>query len=79
MSGTIGGIVGSMEITVTYPFEYLKTVMQLDKKYNEMGLVRIFKHVYRTQGFLGLYRGYASCLVFVAPVYVVRFASYQFA
>jgi hypothetical protein len=27
----IGGVVGAIEISLTYPTEYLKTVMQLDK------------------------------------------------
>ena len=78
-SGIIGGIVGGVEITITYPIEYLKTVMQLNKHFQKMGLVGITKHVYNTQGFLGLYRGYSSLLVFAIPKATVRFGGFQFA
>jgi hypothetical protein len=33
MSGVVGGMAAGIEISFSYPFEYLKTVMQLDKKY----------------------------------------------
>lgn len=46
MSGVVGGMAAGIEISFSYPFEYLKTVMQLDKKYQRMGLGGIFKHVY---------------------------------
>ena len=31
MNGLAGGITGAVEISITYPTEYLKTVMQLNK------------------------------------------------
>ena len=68
-----------IEIPFSYPFEYLKTVMQLDKKYQRMGLGGIFKHVYNNQGFFGLYRGYSSLLAFTMPNSAVRFGGFQFA
>jgi hypothetical protein len=34
----LGGITGAMEISITYPTEYVKTVMQLYPEKNAMGV-----------------------------------------
>ena len=39
----LGGITGAMEITITYPTEYIKTVMQLNPDKNAMGMGGVFR------------------------------------
>ena len=78
-SGLAGGIVGAIEISITYPTEYVKTVMQLNERYRAMGITGVFRHVYSTQGFLGLYKGYSALLLFAIPKNTVRFGAFQYA
>jgi len=42
-----GGIVGAIEISITYPTEYLKTVLQLDKTKYDLGMINLAKETYR--------------------------------
>jgi len=37
LAGVAGGITGAIEISCTYPTEYIKTAMQLKPEYNKMG------------------------------------------
>lgn len=39
MSAVIGGITGAIEISITYPTEYVKTVMQLYPEVNKRGAI----------------------------------------
>ena len=39
MNAVIGGITGAMEISITYPTEYVKTVMQLYPEANKQGAI----------------------------------------
>lgn len=79
LSALIGGVTGAIEISCTYPTEYIKTVMQLHKGEGKppkaMELVRetVGKH-----GPLGLYRGYSALLMFSVPKNYVRFGTYTF-
>lgn len=75
----LGGAVGAIEISCTYPTEYLKTVMQLDKTKNTLGLAGLAKETFRNNGFFGFYRGYTALLIFSAPKTSVRFAAYEWA
>lgn len=72
----LGGITGAMEITITYPTEYIKTVMQLKPEMNSMGMGGVFRHTMADQGFFGLYRGYSALLLFSIPKNTVRFGAY---
>ena len=63
----LGGITGAIEISCTYPTEYTKTVMQLYTEKNRMGAVGVIKDTVKTNGFLGLYRGYSALLMFSVP------------
>lgn len=76
---SIGGLVGAIEISCTYPTEYIKTVMQLDKVSNSLGTVGTIKETFRTYGMLGFYRGYSALLIFSMPKNGVRFGAYEFA
>lgn len=37
---------GGIEISCTYPTEYLKTVMQLDKSKNSLGMIGLAKETF---------------------------------
>lgn len=74
----LGGITGAIEISCTYPTEYTKTVMQLYKEKNSMGAVNVIKDTVKTNGFLGLYKGYGALLMFSVPKNYCRFGTYTY-
>lgn len=74
-----GGIVGAIEISCTYPTEYLKTVLQLDKTKYDLGLKGLAKETFKTHGIFGFYRGYTALLLFSMPKNSVRFGAFEFA
>lgn len=76
MAGVAGGITGAIEISITYPTEYAKTVMQLYPDKNKLGMVGLAKETVRERGFFGLYRGYSALLLFSIPKNYVRFGAY---
>ena len=78
MSALIGGVVGACEICFTYPFEYTKTVMQLEKAKNELGAIKTIKETVSNRGFFGLYRGYSALLMFTVPKVYIRFGTFSF-
>lgn len=43
----LGGVVGAIEISITYPTEYLKTVLQLDKSKYQLGMSGLAKETFR--------------------------------
>ena len=74
-----GGITGAIEISITYPTEFVKTQLQLDessskggtpKKYN--GPVDCVKKTIQNRGFFGLYRGLSVLLYGSIPKSAVR-------
>jgi solute carrier family 25 (mitochondrial citrate transporter), member 1 len=75
----IGGITGAIEISITYPTEYIKTVMQLYPEKNKMGAINLVKHTMAENGYFGMYRGYSALLLFSIPKNYVRFGAYQYA
>ena len=79
LAGIAGGITGAIEISCTYPTEYTKTVMQLNKNENARGTLGVLKHTFNERGFFGLYRGYSALLLFAIPKNYVRFGSFQYA
>jgi len=74
-----GGITGAIEISITYPTEYVKTVMQLNHSMAKKGVVGVFKHTYNTNGFFALYKGYSALLLFSVPKNYVRFSGFTYA
>jgi len=79
LSAVAGGITGAIEISITFPTEYLKTVMQLNPDKNKMGMLNVLKDTVKTHGPLGLYRGYTALLLFSVPKNYVRFGSNELA
>lgn len=53
LSAIAGGITGAIEISITFPTEYLKTVMQLYPEQNKKGTVSVIKETLSTKGPLG--------------------------
>lgn len=78
-SGLIGGMSGMIEISLVYPFDFVKTYMQVDKKYCKMGFVELNKQIYKKNGFLGYYKGYNVLFLFSIPKNITRFSTYHFA
>lgn len=72
-------MVGAIEISCTYPTEYVKTCMQLDKAKQKLGAFGVIGETFRTNGILGFYRGYSSLLIFNMPKNSVRFYTYEWA
>ena len=50
----LGGITGAIEISITFPTEYLKTVMQLYPEMNKKGTIGVIKETLQTKGPLGI-------------------------
>lgn len=48
-----GGITGAIEILITYPTEYVKTMMQLYAKYSKNGVKYCLQETYGNYGVLG--------------------------
>jgi len=78
LSALAGGITGAIEISITFPTEYLKTVMQLYPEKNKMGMLNVLKNTISTNGPLGLYRGYTALLMFSVPKNYVRFGANEY-
>ena len=82
---TAGAVAGCLEISVTFPFEYVKTQLQLqqeasslfagaDKFRNSWHCASV---TFREYGILGLYRGGASWFLFAGPRSAVRFGTFE--
>lgn len=67
-----------MEISITFPTEYTKTVMQLYPEQNKKGAVGVVRETFNQKGFFGLYRGYSALLMFSVPKNYVRFGTYTY-
>ena len=79
MSAVIGGITGAVEISITYPTEYTKTVMQLYPEMNKKGAFAVIRENMAKGGYLRLYQGYSALLLFSVPKNYVRFGSFTYA
>ena len=80
-----GWLAGSLEITVTYPLEYVKTQLQLQQRASAMyagadryaGTLDCIARTVRERGFAGLYRGGGSWILFAGPRSAVRFGAFD--
>jgi solute carrier family 25 (mitochondrial citrate transporter), member 1 len=79
VSALIGGVTGAIEISITYPTEYTKTVMQLYPEMNKKGAITVVKETMATGGYLKLYKGYSALLMFSVPKNYVRFGAFTYA
>ena len=51
MNALIGGITGAIEISITYPTEYTKTVMQLYPEINKKGAINVVRDTIKEGGY----------------------------
>jgi len=72
-----GGITGGIEISITYPTEYVKTIMQLYEKDGKKGPLQVVKDTVKTNGVSGLYRGLTCLLYFSVPKAADRFWAFE--
>ena len=80
-----GWLAGSLEICVTFPFEYVKTQLQLQQHASGLyagadaykGAMDCAVKTVRERGPLGLYRGGLSWILFGGPRSAVRFATFD--
>ena len=80
-----GATAGCLEISVTFPFEYVKTQLQLQQEASNLfaGADRYRSSLHcasvtvRERGLLGLYRGGASWFLFAGPRSAVRFGAFD--
>jgi len=80
-----GWVAGTLEISVTFPFEYIKTQMQLQQEASALfaGKDRFRSPFHcaaatvRERGALGLYRGGLSWALFGGPRSAVRFGTFE--
>ncbi|KAJ3039666.1 carnitine transporter [Rhizophlyctis rosea] len=70
-----GGAAGVATVLAGHPFDTLKVRLQTSNQYK--GLVDCFKQTVAKDGLLGLYRGMASPLVGVTPMFALSFWSYD--
>ena len=78
-----GGIAGGIELTCTWPSEYCKTLLQLQRTMPDgtkeyKGMFDCAKQQVIRHGPIGLYRGYLPALLFAMPKAGVRFGAFQF-
>eukprot|EP00962_Isochrysis_galbana_P016016 scaffold4577_cov135-Isochrysis_galbana.AAC.4 len=82
----VGSVVGVLEISVTYPLEFLKRTLQLQQQASPLsraaalsfrGPVHCALHTLHTHGPLGLYVGFSSFVVFAGPRSAIRWGSFE--
>lgn len=79
LNAIVGGITGAIEISITYPTEYTKTVMQLYPEVNKRGAINCVKDTMAKGGYFRLYKGYSALLLFSVPKNYVRFGAFHYA
>jgi len=76
-----GGISGGIEICITYPTEFVKTVLQLDKNSRGparyTGVIDCVKKIVAEKGVSGLYRGLSPLFYMSIPKVGVRFMAFE--
>ncbi|KAH9399668.1 hypothetical protein TYRP_017658 [Tyrophagus putrescentiae] len=75
-----GGLTGATEACISYPTEYIKTQLQLDKRsahprYN--GIIDVAQKTIQNHGVLGLYRGLSVLVVGQIPQAAIRFGVFE--
>mmetsp|Transcript_24583 Transcript_24583/g.38146 ORF Transcript_24583/g.38146 Transcript_24583/m.38146 type:complete len:110 (+) Transcript_24583:208-537(+) len=72
ISGSFSGV---LALSVLVPFDLLKCRAQMNKDSN-MNYSKEFKHIMKTQGIKGLYRGFWATFLRDLPGYGVYFSSF---
>ncbi|KAF6199465.1 hypothetical protein GE061_007491 [Apolygus lucorum] len=76
-----GAFTGALEISITYPTEFIKVNLQLDqakgKDREYRGITDVYKKTVKKYGHLGLYRGLSVMLYGAVPKAAVRFGTFE--
>lgn len=75
-----GAFAGILEHTITYPFDFVKTRMQVIKPHQSAtysGIVDAFRSISTKEGVRRLYGGVQSVVLGAGPAHAVYFASYE--
>jgi len=76
-SAIAGGFSGMAYWTAFYPAYTVKSQMQTDPKAANKSFVEVFRHITRTQGFRGLYKGWGITVSRAMPSNAVLFLTYE--
>lgn len=68
----VGGVAGVVGVSATFPIDIVKT--QLQGQTRSTGALHVFRHILRTDGVRGLYRGLPPTLVGVLPEKAIKLA-----
>jgi solute carrier family 25 carnitine/acylcarnitine transporter 20/29 len=74
MGGMLFGLVSP---SVGHPFDTVKTKMQAELAYQNLGVMDTVKRIYRLDGFFGFYRGFVPPLVGSVAYRGVQFSAYS--
>lgn len=72
-----GAVAGASEATITYPFEYAKTISQLRSTTGQAGVFQQIRHTVGTVGISGIYTGCSTLVVGTAVKAGVRFLAFD--
>lgn len=73
-----GGIAGMCAKTSTAPLDRLKILLQVHHStYEGYGVFKGFSAIYKTEGFLGYYKGNGAMMVRIFPYAAIQFMSYE--
>lgn len=80
--GALSGICGS---GIIYPLDIIKTTIQAKSitvpthyASNYQRMLYIYQQIYKNNGFRGLYRGFSTCLIGIAPEKAIKLAVNDF-
>lgn len=77
----LGGLAGTVSVSMTYPTDLLRRMMQLSgteghPKYDNM--IDAVRKITAKEGVVGLYKGYCACIMKVAPSMAILFWCNEF-
>ncbi|KAB1219579.1 Mitochondrial adenine nucleotide transporter ADNT1 [Morella rubra] len=74
-----GGVAGGVSRTAVAPLERLKILLQVQNSHNIKynGTIQGLKHIWRTEGFRGLFKGNGTNCARIVPNSAVKFFSYE--
>jgi solute carrier family 25 phosphate transporter 23/24/25/41 len=76
MNLVLGGVTGTIAVTLTYPSDVVRRLIQLSGKDGNpayTGIIDCFVKVYQKEGFPGWFRGLVPCYLKVIPMMAILF------
>ena len=74
-----GGLTGITASTLTYPLDLIRTVLTINvtEDTKNLGIWSCGKHIYRKDGFFGLYRGWFATMIGITPYIAFKMCSFD--